>query len=847
MKRFTKAAVLGATALAAGLVTTAAQAQVDVITVTAQKREQTLQEVPVAVAVVTGEAVEMAQVRDARDLQFLVPSLEVGQAASSTNQTFTIRSLGTDTFNPGLEASVGVFVDGVFMARQGAAINDFLSLERIEVLRGPQSTLFGRNTPAGVISFVSKAPEFEFGGQGEITFGNFEGRILRATVTGPLVEDRLAFRIDGNRNTRGGFIDNLTDGRELNDRDRWSTRAQLQWEVSDNTQVRFIADYSEIDEQCCAAPFFFYAPASLGAIPALGGTLLPPDPWNYQIAIDNPVFTRNRNSGVSAQIDHQFDGFTFTSITAFRNYFENQNIDADFTDLDLAGDRLITQRYDTFTQEVRLTSDGGGDFDWLLGGFYYDNTLRHNNQTPYGSQLRAFADALTGGAITAVENLVGAPPGLFLAQGQGLREEDYVYNTQSWSVFGQVDYHVTDRLTVTGGLRYTRETKDIVANIDIFDPWSAINLVDLGEQVIFAQAFQLQTGLAPTPANIGFFAANFPAQFAALQAFAAAGSTNPAVNPFLALTPLQFNPPAPGFTDDRSEDNISGNLILAYQLSENTNLYASYSRGFKAGGFNVSANAALTGVFEFEPEISTSIEFGAKALIFDNTTQVNIALFRQNLEDFQANIFTGSGFGLQNAGEVQLTGLEFEFFSRPFERLALSGGFTYMFESVFKSFDSNSCYPSQAVVAGIFPTPGDVPAGQCGRSLNAVTGLPVTTQNSTGQDRQTPELTAVFSAMYTQPLSDTLEGFIRADYSHTSERTLAGNFNPQRAVGAVDLVNASVGFGATDGAWQMQFWVRNLLEEEYQQGNFESVGQPGSINVYPGDPRTYGLTLRARF
>ena len=847
MNRFTKAGVLGATALAAGLVTTAAQAQVDVITVTAQKREQTLQEVPVAVAVITGDTVEMAQVRDARDLQFLVPSLEVGQAASSTNQTFSIRSLGTDTFNPGLEASVGVFVDGVFLARQGAAINDFLSLERIEVLRGPQSTLFGRNTPAGVISFISKAPEFEFGGQAEVTVGNYDARIVRGTVTGPLVEDRLAFRLDGNRNTRGGFVENLTDGRELNDRDRWSLRGQLLWEASENTQVRFIADYSKIDEQCCAAPFFFYAPASLGAIPALGGTLLPPNPWNYQIAIDNPVFTQNRNTGASVQVDHQFEGFTFTSITAYRDYKENQNIDADFTNLDLAGDRLIDQRYDTFTQEIRLTSDGGGDFDWLLGGFYYDNTLRHNNQTPYGSQLRPFADALTGGAITTVEGIVGAPAGLFLAQGQGLREEDYVYNTRSWSVFGQVDWHLSDRLTLTGGLRYTRETKDIVADIDIVDPWSAVDLIGLGEQVIFAQAFQTQTGLAPTPANIGAFAAGFPAQFAALQAFAAAGSTDPAVNPFLALTPLQFNPPAPGFTADRSEDNISGNLIASYQLSDNTNIYASYSRGFKAGGFNVSANAALTGVFEFEPEISTAFELGAKALIFDGTTQVNMALFRQNLEDFQANIFTGSGFGLQNAGEVQLTGFEFEFFSRPFERLFLSGGFTYMFESKFKSFDSNACYPAQTVVAGIFASPADVPAGQCGRSINVVTGLPVTTQNSTGQDRQTPDLTASLSAMYTQPITDTLEAFIRADYSYTGARTLAGNFNPQRAVGSTELVNASVGFGATDGAWQLQLWVRNLLEEQYQQGNFESVGQPGSINVYPGDPRTYGLTLRARF
>ena len=853
MKSISKVGFFVAAVLAAGAASAQTEGGLEEVVITAQKRVATLQDVPVAVTAVSGEAIENNQIRDAKDLQQLVPSLSVSTAASATNTTFSIRSLGTSTFNPGLEASVGIFVDGVYFARQGAAINDFMSLDRVEVLRGPQATLFGRNTPAGVVSFVTKAPDFDFNGAAEVTAGNLSSKIVRGTVTGPISET-LAYRLDGNWNQRDGIVTNVRDGRDLNDRDRYSVRGQLLSKLSDDTTIRFIADFAKIDEECCAAPFSFYAPVSTVVIPALGGTLLPANPFAGKIAIDNPVFTQTESKGVSVQVDHKFSGFDLTSITAFRQYDEYQNFDADFTTLDLAGDRLVTQDYKTFTQEIRLASSGENKLDWQVGAFFYDNKLNHDNRTPYGSQLRAFADGLTrsasapSGAVTLVEQLTGTPSGTFLGTGQGLRRENYAYNTKSTSAFGQLDFHVTDKLTVTAGLRYTKESKDMEALVDIFDPFSAINMVTFGRQVIFGQAFTQTTGLAANPANIAAVTAANPAAIAQLNAVATAYSTDPARNPFLGLTALQFNPPAtvPNFTRDRSENNLSGNFIVAYDASEDTNVYASWSRGFKAGGFNLSANASITGVYEFEPEIATNIELGLKTKLFDNTTRLNVAVFKQDLKDFQENIFTGSGFGLANAGKVSLKGAEVEFAVRPSQYLTLGGGLTYMFESKYDSFTANSCYPAQAVDAGIYASAAAVPSGNCGRIINVTTGLPITVQNSSGKDRNTPELTANLNGQLAVPVGNNL-GFLNASLYHVGEQNFAGNQNPIRAVGAVTLLNASAGLRSQDGKWSVEVWSRNLTDQQYTQGNFESVGQPGSVNSYLAEPRTYGITLRTRF
>ncbi|MGY6628600.1 MAG: TonB-dependent receptor [Oceanicaulis sp.] len=892
MNRFTKAGVLGATALAAGLVTTAAQAQVDVITVTAQKREQTLLEAPVAITAVTGDTIAQAQIRDAADLQTLVPSLSVGEFAASTNQSFNIRSLGSSSFNPGVEPSVGVFVDGVYVPRQGAAINDFLSLERVEVIRGPQSTLFGRNTPAGVVSFHTRQPEFEFGAEGEITVGNYNARVVSGTITGPLVEDQLAFRLDGTINRRDGFITNQ-DGREFNNRDRWSTRGQLLWDGGGNTTVRVIGNYSSIDENCCAAPFSFVSPAEAFSLGQLGAVLPSGDPFDGTTAIDGPLNTEVTQWGLSAEINHDFGGFTLTSITAFQRYDEDQVIDADFTTLDAAGARQQFQEYDAFTQEFRIASTAGERFDWMAGVFYYNNKLTFQNETPYGTELANFANfassldpsvaglanalglpagsgipaimntIIGGNNATGVGSLMPTPSGQpiptlpaagYLGLGQGLVNETYNYNTEAWSAFGQMDWRVTDRFTITAGLRYSRETKDYTPNVTINDPFSALNAVALGQDLRLPSPGTCAA--FPTGDTCAFFV---PAILAAQGApfnpavpLTPAQAANPSINfllPLIVGSGLQFNVVnAPFQPGSRTDENISGSIIFGYDWSDTLNSYLSVGTGYKPGGFSLNSNAAATGIFQFEEETTINIEIGVKGSAFDNRMIYAIALFDQTNKDFQTETFVGGGFYLDNAGQISLRGLEVEATFAPTDNLVIAGGFTWLFQNRYDSYEFGPCPRNSSLT--LPELAGNPLFADCLADRINPNGFSGRFNDLSGADRRSPELSGFLTAMYTQPLGNGMELRLRGEASYVSSQNLGGALPPMPSFEqeAITLVNGSVGIGAEDGAWSLQLWARNLTDEQYYRGTFFSVGTVGpSTNSYPSHPRTYGLTLRARF
>ncbi len=819
-KTILKTAFMASTALTASLLgTAAAVAQVETIVVTSQRREATLLETPVAVSAVSSEQVELSQIRDVRDLQLLVPSLRVNQFSRPGVTELSIRGIGSSGDNIGLEPSVAAFVDGVYLPRSAASIGDFLSVERIEVLRGPQSTLFGRNASAGVLSVITQAPEYEFGAQGELTIGNYDSFIARASVTGPLTEG-VAFRLDGNINTRDGFLDNLTTGQSVNDRNRSSIRGQLLVEPSNDLSIRLIAGYENIDEDCCAAPFSEIFPANGQALAFLGGTLLPTDPFERNVAFDGPLNTNIENAYLSGQVDIDFEGFTVTSITAFSTFEDSNVIDADFTDLPLGQPRRIRNTYDAFTQEFRVASTGGGPVDWIAGVFYYQQDLDQSQNRPYGAALRPFFDLATGNAVTDLETALGLPAGTFLADGQGLIQEDYALQTDSWSAFAQLDWHVTDRLTLTGGLRYTDEEKDVVADIEIFDPWAALDFVAIGEQQIFATVFSTLTGLPPTPANIG---AN-PGAAATAQAQATAGSTDPTINDLLLLTPLQLTPPAPDFSRSREEDNVSGNFIISFDLTDDINTYFSYSRGFKAGGFNVDSSASRNNAFEFDEEITIAYEFGVKANLFDGRLNVNSAYFDQTIEDFQANVFTGTSFVLDNAGEITIRGIELEAIAQPTDRWLLTGGITYLLDAEYADYDNAPCDDLNLSASCLLTNTQDL----TGRQL---TGAANTTASAT--------------ATYFQPIGS-LESYWRGEVFYTSDRNMGSDLDPRKEEDAYTLFNASVGLRNPEGNWELQFWGRNIFDEDYLQGEFSSVGQPGSLNAYPGDPRTYGLTLRLR-
>jgi len=897
MKKLNKAAVLGTTAILTGLIgASGALAQVDVITVTAQKREQTLQEAPVSVAAVTGEQLEQSQIRDAADLQTLVPSLRVAEFATSTNTEFSLRGIGTSSFNPGLEPSVGVFIDGVYRPRSGSAINDLLSVERVEVIRGPQSTLFGRNTPAGVVSVITQQPEYEYGYVAEFTHGNYNTNIARASITGPL-SDTVAFRLDGSMHQNDGYMD-AVDGREVNNRSRHTWRAQLLWNPGDNTEVRIIADYGGIDENCCAAPFAYYDPIDQGALVGLGGTAVPADPHGGDlIAIDGDLNTQLNTQGISAEINHDFEAFTLTSITAFRNYDEDQNFDADFSDLDLVSRRSIQNEYDSFTQEFRVTSTGDNFVDWMAGAFYYNNRLSYSNATPFGSDARAFFDAASAADPTAQQliSAFGLPPGSggvdllefclnmnqaagvgnfvplasgnaslpttpsegFISTSHGLISEDYQYDTEAWSAFGQLDFNITDRFTVTLGGRYSDESKEMVATIDQPDPISAFSFADLAQDLRLVTPSTCDPTLFPI---IGGDACAYLVPALLAQGGAPIDPTQPltaeqarmsALNPLLAFSAFQNWPPvsASDFPTERNDTNFSGNIILSYDVSDTLNIYGSYATGFKPGGFNVSTNAAFTGVFEFQEETAQSFEVGAKGSLADGRFVYAIAYFNQEIEDFQTNNFVGNGFALENAGSIEVSGIEFEGQWSPIDNLLFTGGFTYLIDNQYGDYEFAPC-PDSFNGVGVWDA-GDPMFALCepGNERTNDAGVTASFNNLTGRDRGNSELVGSLTATLTTPLDNGWVIDWRGEATYTSEflHTTTQDPRPFARQDAFTLYNASVTLGSDSGSWALQLWGRNILDEDYTKGGFPSVGYLGtSYNVYPGDPQTYGVTLRIR-
>lgn len=385
------------------------------VTVTSTKREQTLQDVPVAVSVVDDEVIEKAEIQDLNDLQSVVPSLRVGQLQSSANTNFIIRGFGNGANNVGIEPSVGVFVDGVYRSRSAAQISDLPNLQRVEVLRGPQSTLFGKNASAGVISIVTRKPQYETQGSVEATLGNFNAVRVKGDITGP-ISDKVAYSLAANINTRDGYAENLITGDKTNERDRWGVRGELLFNPTDTFEVRVIGDYDKIDEICCVAGNLVNGPTG-AIINALGGQLDFENPFSYEIFEDFPSESEIENYGGSIQVDKEFDMFDVTSITALRAVRSFTNQDSDFTSADLIGLNSNDGEIDTFTQEIRFTSNNPDSrVDWMVGGFYFDESVEFDSDFQYGTDFRGYADFLAGGAFALVEGIVGVPVGATFGQ-----------------------------------------------------------------------------------------------------------------------------------------------------------------------------------------------------------------------------------------------------------------------------------------------------------------------------------------------------------------------------------------------------------------------------------------------
>jgi iron complex outermembrane receptor protein len=656
-----------------------------VIVVTATKREQTLQETPISVSVTTGETLENAQIRDVLDLQTVTPSLRVSQLQTSSASTFIIRGFGNGDNNFGIEPSVGVFIDGVFRSRSAAALSDLSNVQRIEVLNGPQSTLFGKNASAGVISVITREPQFTFGGSVEASYGNFNAIVLKGDVTGPLT-DNIAFSIDGSYNKRDGYATIVNLDEEQNNRDRWATRAQLLFEPTPDLRIRAIADYSEIDEICCQVATLVSGPVT-GAINAVGGQLST-DFFGYEAFLNFVPTNEVKNYGGSIQADWNTGPISVTSITSYReleNFFLS---DIDYTSADIATETR-DQAVETFTQELRIASDFDGPINFLLGGFYFDEKINQDSAIPNGSQIRNVFELLAGG--NPVDVLTGAPSvfnGVEAALGLPqesifltplLTSETFSMDNTSWSIFGTVDFEPVDGLVFTAGFNYTDDKKDFALSQTSFDPLGQVNLVDAFIVGGIAQALMVAPGSVDA-ATIAGFASN-PATAPIFQAITAA-AIDPAQNPLLALQAFQFQPPflaIPNAVEDGKtrDDKLTYLFRASYEVTPEVNVYASYATGFKASSVNLSRdsrplntdftagpggstilapsspilNAGLavpnlvSGSRFAGPEEAEVYEIGLKASI--EGVNFNLALFDQSIEGFQSFAFTGTGFALR--------------------------------------------------------------------------------------------------------------------------------------------------------------------------------------------------------
>ena len=892
------------------------------IIVTATRRASPLSDVPIAVSAVSAQAMQNSGASDIRTLNQLAPSLLVSSTGSEANASARIRGIGTVGDNPGLESSVAVFIDGVYRSRTGAGLNELGEIERVEVLRGPQGTLFGRNASAGLINIISKAPEQTFSAKGEITYGNYDYWRLSGRVTGPIA-DGIALSLDGVWSKRDGFY-KLVDTAgatvgDTNDRDRYFLRGQALIEPNDDLSIRLIGDYTNRDESCCGAAYtearerrpaagggYTDAPFNrIAAILAGQGSVIAADPYDRELTITpgRDYVSKLKDWGVSGEINYDLGGVKLTSITAYRDYKSSDYGDYDYNRADLLyRDSNTYRQFKTFTQELRAQGSAFGDaLDWLVGGYYANERLTLQDNIRFGADYGRFAacrlmagsgvnsnftaqqlaacgsglatqpliagtQANLNAGLTAALINAGLPAAVAAGQagaistglGNGLRAlaaipsgtgdtgSIYRQKSENWAIFTHNIIHVTNRLDLTLGLRYTHESKRFSA--------------DLNNNNATCAAFQSSAlpGLATNPA-LGSAAA----LAGGILTLGCLGNASTSLNA------LDLN-------DKISDGELSGTAVLSWKATDDLLLYGSYSKGYKAGGFNLdrfqlgsTGLNAIPAVFSprsnadvaslrFAAEKVDAFEIGLK--YSQPKWSANVAAFRQEFKNFQLNTFNGTSFVVQNINGCDSAlsaartcgsddvgpglisqGVELEMTATPARNFRVTGGFTYA-EAKFASRLVGSGDGSVPLDPALFLLPGSI-------NSNA------------------PKMVTTASAAWTPDIGTSgLSALFYVDGRMTSDFNTGSDLFPEKNQDGFTVVNARVGLRGPNQRWAIEFWGQNIFNQDYTQVAFSSPLQSSSpatsttgqfaqgapmanqlISAYLAEPRTYGITLRGSF
>ena len=796
---------------------------VDEIIVTANKRTENLQNVPIVVTTVSHQLLQDTGVKDIKDLALLAPGLLVTSTSSEASTTARIRGIGTVGDNAGLESSVGIVIDGVYRPRNGVGFGDLGDVERIEVLKGPQGTLFGKSATAGVINIITAAPKDKFGISADLEGGNYGAIGGSAEVTGPLTDTLSASLYFADRQRDGYFdVDTgpgpRTDKHDTN-RDFYTVRGQLLYRPTDNFKLRAIADYSHRKEDCCIAVITRASEGNLanGIVASLGGNDGDPaHPYDRNAYSNRPDEQHIDDKGVSLQADWDVGPGTLTSITAYRDWKTMGGFDADFSTADidyLPDDKRNMTRFRTFSQETRY---GGttGKLDFVVGGFYSHEKLAQNTSILVGNDFTPYLSDLFSSLVTGTPNrnflsTFGTFPavgGVSFTPGSG-EVDQYRQTDSTYALFTNETYHITDKLSFNGGFRYSIDVKSLNQ---------------------FSNNIGGGAGCAASNAAFGLLPPAFASALGAIDA------TN--CLPFL-------SPGYNNFTNHQHETEHAptGTAKLAYRVNPELLLYASYARGYKAGGFNLDrvqcqvgdpgcaagTAAVITPIRDtsFKDETDNAFEIGEKATLFDRKLLFNVAAFYQDYSHFQLNTFNGLVFVVDSIPKVISKGVDADFVWFASSKLSFQGGITVA---------DTRYHLTEAQLADLVHKT-DFQGGRHSRLSLA------------------PLYSASLAGTYTQPIGDLYKLRFNAGAKYSSHYNTGSDLDPGKTQKGYVLANARLGFGPKNDRWSVEVWSENILNTKYKQVAFDSGFQnvptnaTGVLDAFLGAPRTYGGTLRYRY
>lgn len=726
------------------------------VIVTAQMRAESLQDVPISVSAVSGAKMMEAGIDKVEDLQAYVPNLTMSETAIGTN--IYIRGIGSG-INQGFEQSAGMYVDGVSYGRAQLSRAPFLDLERVEVLRGPQNILFGKNSIAGALSVITAKPGDEFEGSVSALYEPDHGEeVYDLVLSGPITDDlgaRLAYR---NR-TMDGYMENLTDGGDEPNRDEETIRVTFDWQPSENLDVAFKYETSDFDvtgrqieidkEDASINPLYGGLDYSQILRSGLGGVFAPQDASVLDNSRDgrrgsNGDYSENSTDNYTLTANYALGEGTFTVIGAFMEYDYEELCDCDFTGGNVFS--LISEEaYEQTSFELRFASEVGETFEYITGFYYQDSELE------FADQFLLPADSILIGAL----NAASPPFGSLIAGTSAPRA--FQQDSESWSAFIQFTYNISDDLRLTLGGRYSDEEKDASRSLDVAN----LDGSDITDPVAKAQAVGVYTGV------------------------------------FL-LEPHNLK-------DSISEDNFAPLITAEYDVNEEVMVYATASQGFKSGGFDVRSNASPetpfpSGAFDYGEEEATSFEIGAKTTLLDGAAELNFALFFTQYDDLQVSVFDSKvGFNVGNAAEAETQGIEIDGRWMLSDTLTLTGALAFL-DFEFKDFKNGQC------TQGVLP---DYPISFPGST--AYDGY----CDYTGETNQyVADWSGNLGLDYANVIGNSLLFRANLDVIFTDDYNPSQTLDPVSEQDGYSKINARIALADINDVWEVALVGKNLTDED---------------------------------